>query len=392
MAKYEVIDGVGIIPEAETKVAKEGFYSSSVESVDIPASVKEIGKAAFYSCRNLKSVTIPAAVTKIGEEAFYNCPQLATIKVSEGNKKFDSRDNCNAIIETKTNKLVIGSIGTVIPDTVNIIGSRAFFNLDALESVEIPASVTEIEAEAFMSCRNLKKVTLPSSVVRIHERAFSGTGLTSVKIPASVEELGGKTTVVIWSAPMVVPSHAFECCADLKSIKVSPENKVYDSREDCNAVISTVDNTLVFGTAGSVIPSTVTQIGKTAFAGCMGLKKIVIPDSVTKIDTMAFSGCKNLESVEIGSAVSEIKLEAFENCNNLKSIVIPASVTRIDDWAFSSCEGLKSIEFQATVDNLSKRALDRCRELSTITVPAGTADDFKGKLPENLHQFIVEKK
>ena len=102
MDKFEIKDGVAIIPEGTT----------------------EIGDRAFFDCTSLKSITIPDSVTRIGEEAFSHCENLKSIVVEEGNPKYDSRNNCNAIIETATNTLVFGCSTTIIPDSVTTIGDN----------------------------------------------------------------------------------------------------------------------------------------------------------------------------------------------------------------------------------------------------------------------------
>ena len=120
----------------------------------------------------------------------------------------------------------------------------------------------------------MTSIVIPSSVTKIDEYAFEGcTGLTSVVIPSSVTEIGGS---------------AFEGCSGLTSIVVEEGNKVYDSRENSNAIIGTETNKLLFGCQSTVIPSSVTEIGYDAFRGYTGLTSIVIPSSVTKIGGWAF--------------------------------------------------------------------------------------------------------
>lgn len=84
-------------------------------SVTIPNSVECINNYAFEGCTKLKSITIPNSVTTIGSQVFRSCDNLASIIVQNDNPIFDSRDNCNAIIETATNTLIAGCKNTIIP-------------------------------------------------------------------------------------------------------------------------------------------------------------------------------------------------------------------------------------------------------------------------------------
>ena len=127
MAKYEIKDGVGIIPEGTACIVEK----------------------AFYDCKELTSVVIPDSVTEIGSYAFVGCTGLTSICVSEGNKKYDSRDNCNAIIDTESNTLIAGCKNTIIPDSVRIIEDYAFYGCTGLTSIVIPDSVAGIGILAF---------------------------------------------------------------------------------------------------------------------------------------------------------------------------------------------------------------------------------------------------
>ena len=182
-----------VIPASVTSIGDGAFYfCNHLVSVEIPNSVTSIGKEAFLGCRNLTSVEIPNSVTSIGNCAFDHCSGLTSITVEKGNAKYDSRDNCNAIIETNTNRLILGCKNTVIPNSVTSIGNHAFYNCEALTSVEIPNSVTSIGNNAFCNCRSLTSVEIPNSVTSIGDQAFLGCkALTSVTIGNSVTSVGG---------------------------------------------------------------------------------------------------------------------------------------------------------------------------------------------------------
>ena len=164
---------------------------SSVTYSETTYSVNSIGDRAFSGCSGLTSVTIPNSVTSIGTAAFAFCSGLESIVVESGNSKYDSRDNCNAIIETATNTLLAGCKNTTIPNSVTSIGENAFWGCSGLTSVSIPNSVTSIGENAFSGCKGLNSVTIPNSVSSILPYAFAGCGgLTSVNIPNCVIFIG----------------------------------------------------------------------------------------------------------------------------------------------------------------------------------------------------------
>ena len=162
-----------IIPDSVTSIGNGVFWGcTSMTSVTIPNSVTRIGEDAFWGCDGLTSVTIPNSVTRIGEDVFRGCSGLTSIVVESGNTAYDSRNGCNAIIETATNTLVVGCQSTIIPNSVMSIGSSAFAYCSSLTSVTIPNSVTSIGSSAFYGCSSLNSVTIPNSVTSIGDYAF----------------------------------------------------------------------------------------------------------------------------------------------------------------------------------------------------------------------------
>ena len=206
----------------------------------------------------VEEIIIPDSVTRIGDRAFDGCKSLKSI---------------------------------VIPDSVTQIGKEAFDGCESLQSIVIPDSVTQIASDAFGWCERLQSIVIPDSVTQIGEGAFSYcSSLKSINIPDSVMQIG---------------DGAFTGCKNMQSIEVSKGNAIYDSRNNCNAIIETKSNILVAGCCQTTIPDSVTQIGSHAFSGCKSLQSIVIPDSVTQIGDMAFYYCSSLQAIVIPKGSKE---------------------------------------------------------------------------------------
>jgi len=360
----------------------EGYMGTS-QIVNIPSiingkGVTRIGYGAFSSCVSLTSIIISKSVTNIREGTFLGCSNLTSIVVEKGNPIYDSRNNCNAIIETSTNKLIVGCQNTIIPNSVTSIGDFAFSRCSSLTSIVIPESVIDIGWNAFNGCSSLASVEIPNSVTSIGSWAFSGCdSLTSIVIPNGVTTIRSRafndcsslTSITIPNSVTWIDGSAFSDCSNLTSIVVEKNNSMYDSRDNCNAIIDTSTNTLIVGCQNTTIPNSVTWIGPFAFSGCSNLTSITIPKSVIGIGESAFSSCDSLTNIEIPNTVRVIEDSVFSSCRSLTSITIPNSVNWIGDFTFSKCSNLTSIEIPNSIKNMGEEAFSWCINLTSITIP-----------------------
>ena len=250
------------------------------------------------------------------------------------------------------------------------------FEYAIVEEIIIPGSVTQIGESAFACCINLQSIVIPDSVTQIGEAAFKYCeGLQSIVISDSVTQIG---------------IDAFLGCKSLQSIMVSEGNTIYDSRNNCNAIIETESDILVAGCSQTVVPDSVTQIGEAAFMYCESLQSIVIPNSVTQIGKQAFWGCKSLQSIVIPDSVTQIEYCTFSFCSSLQSIVIPDSVTQIGERVFWDCISLQTIVIPDSVTQIGSEAFRDCKSLQSICIPKGTIEKFKKLIDPKCHYLIEE--
>ena len=418
------------IPAGVTSIGEYAFSGCSrLTSIKIPAGVTSIGEYAFSGCSGLTSIEIPAGVTSIGDSAFRSCSGLTSIVVEAGNTVYDSRGDCNAIIEKETNTLIQGCKKTKIPAGVTSIGDSVFEGCSGLTSIEIPAEVTSIGDSAFSGCSGLTRIEIPAGVTSIGWYAFEGcSGLTSIEIPAGVTEIGYA---------------AFSGCSGLKDVYYTGTQEQWDniwgSGSDASDVFYYYDEDLGEdisipftlhcnssrpepsqqpsakpsaapsvqpsaapsatpsaapstspsqqpGSTPSAVPSKTPEANVPA-AGTKLKEKTGREYKVTKSDsskgkpsvtiTKLSAKDKKAKKVTIPKTVTVDNVEyqvtgiaakAFKNSKKLQSIVIPDTITEIGAGSFEGCKNLKSVTIGKGVTSIGKNAFKNCKNLKKITV------------------------
>jgi hypothetical protein len=209
--KYDSRENCNAIIETATNTLILGCSQTN-----IPNSVKAIEGYAFSGCSALTEIVIPNNVTSFKGLPFFNCSSLNSIVVAEGNPTYDNCENCHAIIETATKKLIRGCSQTIIPDTVTSIGELAFHRCSSLTEIVIPKGVKKIESVAFFNCSNLTTITLPAGVNKIAEDAFTRCDqLTTIYVPAK------KADYYLQRLPETLHSKIVELAPEKKTVKKS---------------------------------------------------------------------------------------------------------------------------------------------------------------------------
>jgi hypothetical protein len=312
------------IPNIVTSIGDYAFaYCVSIKEMKLPSSITDIGESAFYGCRNLQIVVIDAPEIALhGEHAFDDNAENRKIFVYKENLEsykarwssytnnifargiFYSFDESTGTLtiygygEMNVDDYIIDdnsgitppwiswreSTKTIIIDSgIQSICTYAFYQFNNVTTVKIGNSVEYISYWAFVIGSSLTTLELPNSLTRIESNNFDNNQLTTLYIPRNLTIIEDPSS--LGNGQMV-------------SIVVDEDNPVYDSRNDCNAIIETSTNKLVLGCVNTTIPSNVVSIGERAFR-YNNFKSITIPSSVTEILDRAFHRCFELDSVTI---------------------------------------------------------------------------------------------
>ena len=213
----------------------------------------------------------------------------------------------------------------------NGVSTAPWTKFPTIKKVIVRNGVSSIGSEAFYHFGNVSEVTLPQfGLKKIGGHAFNGTAITEINLPEGIETIrffafyGTQLENVTIPSSVKSMEHSVFMGPNLKSISVGEDNTVYDSRNNCNAIIRTSTNELIGGCMNTVIPDDVAKIGMNAFYNCSNLKKLVVPNSVTTLGRSAIASCSDLEELVLGSGLTSIASDAFYNLNKLDVVVCTA--------------------------------------------------------------------
>lgn len=315
------------IPTGVTTIERVAFGNCyDLVSVNIPESVTKIGEFAFADCTGLTGLTLSKNINRIGSYAFQRCAALTGIIVHPDNTVYKSEGNC--LIETASNKIILGCNASVIPEYITVIGEHAFENCSGLTNINIPEGVTIIERWAFQGC-GFSNIVVPCSVIAVNEFVFNFCPLTSITFESSatsiydLESTIPITAKIIGYDPSTAKDYAVKYGRTFEVISSPGSNFVFDP--------ATGTITGYTGPGGDVvIPSTiggisVTSIGDTAFYG-IDLTSITIPDSVTSIGDDAFFNCP-IDFTIYGFSGSYAETYANDHGYNFTAIKITPVIT-----------------------------------------------------------------
>lgn len=369
------------LPEGLTGIRNEVFREcAGLSSIAFPDSLQAIGDYAFYGCTNLTGITFNSGLKQIGPYAFAFADALQSVTLPEGLQSiaytaFDAAGSLERIDVDPDNACFASVEGVVysadrrtlvlcpracsdvfvIPEGVTEIASGAFSGC-RLTGVEFPDSLVIIGEKAFADCRNLRTLTLGSHVEEIRAQAFQTcTELQSISLPASVSVMG---------------SYVFSDCYSLTAIHVAEGSTAFSSAD--GVLLADNGTKLLFCPkqySGSfVCPDGVVEIADGAFSACSAVTGVTLPDGLKIIGSGAFNQC-SAASVNIPDSVEVIADNAFLN-SGLKSVFVPASVKEMGNFAFASSWSLESVILEEGLQSISYGAFNDCTALRSIAIPA----------------------
>ena len=345
-------------------------------------------------------------------------PNLRELTINKNNKYFNDGNGSNCIIDSITNELMIGCNNTIIPNNVTAIGDFAFSSAKEIESIEIPKSVKRIGYRAFGNLNNLKSINMPDSVLEIEDCAFCNcTNLVNVRLSSNLREIKDSVFencekleyIEIPGSVTKLNLSAFEGCTSLHEIiisngvkeivtpynpiytvvKVAEGNPYYDSRDNCNAIIETATNRLIFMNEHSFIPISVTAIKNGAIANRQSITEFTIPDSILSVESYPLWGFDSLNTLTIpASAIANYATlygpeNFYYHCP--ENIIISDSVTSIPEMAFYNKPGseIVTLTIPVSVVEIGSKLFNDDSKLTVINYKGSEEDWYNISFGKN---------
>ncbi len=382
-----------------SSIGNAAFINSSLVSLNILDSVKEIGELSFAYCYDLKELTIGHGLNNIPSGAFLYNTSLEGVVIPNNIqyilggdfgafekcfvlKNVTFEDNSKLVLIDKSAFASCNLQNVSIPKNVVEIRDGAFslnYNLN-LVTFDKDSVLKSIGEKTFIYNYSLSNISLPNSLTNIGSFAFSETNLNEVTIPSSLTSFG---------------EGAFASCNNLENIYVETNNKNYVSID--GVVYSKNKEILIEYPSGKKIYSytinnSTKKIGGYAFYGSNNLSYIHLSENLEKIDEYAFAYVSNLSFINItdnvtligryafsydynlssinftnNSKLPRISFASFSNCG-ITSFTIPSNVSTISQYAFSGCDNLTQINFarNSKVDTIPSFMFDGCKSLNSI--------------------------
>ena len=280
------------IPEGWTTVTGTGVFKncSSLQTVNLPESFKNIEREMFYGCASLANIIIPKNVEHIGDMAFQNCTELQSV---------------------------------TLPNSITKVGAFAFRNCKKLSDFICSENLKNIPNGAFYDCDSLSNFAIPDSVTKIGDFAFYNSGLRNINIPKNVKNIG---TCALATSSLI------EMTVDESNDRFqSIEGNLYNKSGK-----KLIQYSLGKTSESFTVPEGVTIIGESAFCGALNLKQINFPKSLTHINANAFEST-GLTDVVLNYGILFIGASAFGGEQNLNSIILPSSIQVIENGFWVDC-------------------------------------------------------
>ncbi|HFI0451273.1 TPA: leucine-rich repeat protein [Streptococcus suis] len=336
-----------------SQVVDNLFRGAHIESLDLPATIEEIGNQAFaYSA--LEKITLPDSIKEIGIAAFYRT-NLESIHIP------DSVTEMGGAVFTESSRLKQARLSasmTYVP--------ASMFSYTRLSSIDIPTGVERIDEAAFSNTK-LSQVSLPEKLKEIGGSAFSYTPLTSISFPSSLEKIGDSAfwqtslkEVIIPKTVKELGSGVFSSISTLKQAHVAKDFVGGDGTFSGSSILEKV----TFEEGRTAIPS--------EFLANTGVKEVILPKELKVIGSGAFRSTHNLKEIDLGGKLEELGSEAFRN-SGLTHITLPDSLTSFGYAAFADSSSLQSVRLPDTLTTVPEEAF-RDTGLTSLTLPSSVTD------------------